>query len=103
MTGPWTKVSDAPSVDDWHEFLRAVEYEAERRGDGFDVWAALAEALTLWLDQYENAPRQVVRCADPLRAALDRLTTSVPGADIPGGSAVGAVLCAAIGAWTGSR
>jgi hypothetical protein len=103
MSGPWTRVTDHAWLDDWHAFLEAVEYEAELRGRGFDVWAALAEALHEWLDEYEGGRpspelRRVV--ADDLRVALDRLSALVPAADVPGGFRLAAVAEASVLRWS---
>jgi hypothetical protein len=103
MSGPWTRVTDHAWLDDWHAFLEAVDYEAELRGRGFDVWAALAEALHEWLDEYEGVRSSVESHnvnGDDLRAALDRLRASVPSVDVPGGFTVGAVVGASISTWS---
>ena len=106
MSGPWTRVTDHAWLDDWHAFLEAVEYEAELRGRGFDVWAALAEAMHDWLDEYEASPPRpsdATANEDPLGAALHRMRTAVPPADVPGGFRIGAVMAAAVSTWSGAR
>lgn len=101
MSSPWASVSDHAWVDDWHEFLRAVEYEADLRGGDFDVWMALAEALHVWLDHYEGVEPSLA--ADPnrdaLRSALSLLDRTVPAVGVPGGQFVGAVLAASMNEW----
>lgn len=105
MSSPWARVSDHAWVDDWHEFLRAAEYEAELRGGGFDVWTALAEALHEWLDEYEGVgskpPTDTDR--DALRSALGRLNKMVPAVGVPGGQSVGSVLAASMNEWRQTR
>ncbi|MGK2954090.1 MAG: hypothetical protein ACSLFI_00200 [Solirubrobacterales bacterium] len=65
MSSPWASVSDHAWADDWHEFLRAAEYEAELRGGDFDVWTALAAALHVWLDHYEGVATMSTVGASP--------------------------------------
>ena len=101
MSSPWARVSDHAWVDDWHEFLRAAEYEAELRGSQFDVWSALAEALHVWLDHYEGVQVTPATNAgrDALRSALSRLNGMVPAVGVPGGQFIGSGLSAAMGEW----
>jgi hypothetical protein len=99
-------VTDYAWLDDWHAFLEAVEYEAELRGRAFDVWAALAEALHEWLDEYEGSPPRssdLTTKEDPLGTALQRMRTMVPPADVPGGFRIGAVIAGAISTWSEAR
>lgn len=106
MIGPWTRVSDRIGADDWLAFLDAADYESEVRGSGFDVWVALAEALTVWLDEYETVtpPSGVLGAdRDPLRGALERLLARVPSVEIPGGFTLGSVVSAAISDWSKPR
>ncbi len=103
MSGPWARVTDHAWLDDWWAFLEAVEYEAELRGRGFDVAAALAEALHDWLDEYEGvrSSRELLNAeGDDLRTALERLRTMVPSVDVPGGFSVGSVVAASISRWS---
>jgi hypothetical protein len=102
MSSPWARVSDHAWVDDWREFLRAAQYEAELRGGDFDVWTALAEALHVWLDHYEGvaAPMSDVDASpDALRSALSRLHKMVPVVGVPGGQFIGSVLASSMGFW----
>jgi hypothetical protein len=101
MSSPWARVSDHAWVDDWHEFVRAAEYEAELRGGDFDVWTALAEALHAWLDHYDGvAPTSAVDTGpDALRSALSRLHMTVPAVGVPGGQFIGSVLISSMSDW----
>jgi hypothetical protein len=92
----------------WDQVVSATDYLRELERPGFTVWDAVDEAVRWWIVDHlsvdgdtDDVPDLPWDDPDPLRTVLGELLSIVPSAGAPGGSALSAVLDAALVAWLG--